>query len=133
MGEGSGRALHGTPAPARSGSPEGIALVGFMGAGKTSVGRVLAARLAWPFADTDEILAVRHGAIALQVARDGLQAFREREVALVRELCDGVVRVLATGGGTFADPASRATLRASYRTVWLDAPLEALRERVGEG
>jgi shikimate kinase / 3-dehydroquinate synthase len=111
----------------------GIALVGFMGAGKTTVGRALAARLGWPFLDLDEILVARFGPIADQVARDGLGSFREREAGLVRELCDGAPRVLAAGGGTFADPASRDALRASYRTIWLDATLPELSTRLGPG
>lgn len=110
---------------------KGVALVGFMGSGKTTVGRSLSTRLGWAFADLDEILVERFGPIALQVLDQGWPVFRAREAALVVELCDDAVRVLATGGGTFADPASRAALRANYRTVWLDAPLQVLERRIG--
>lgn len=110
---------------------KGLALVGFMGAGKTTVGRILARRLGWPFLDLDEELA-RAGPIAEAIARDGIGRFRAREAELVSELCgDGVARVLAAGGGTFADDTSRAALRSAYRTVWLDAPLAVLEARVG--
>ena len=112
---------------------KGVALVGFMGAGKTTVGRILASRLGWPFADLDEELALRSGPIARQIEVEGIAVFRAREAALARELCDGVARVLATGGGTFVDPATRAALGAAYRTAWLDAPLAVLEARIGQG
>lgn len=107
----------------------GLALVGFMGAGKSTVGRVLAGRLGWPFVDTDQVLIRRFGAIAAQL-RDGEASFRAREAEVVRELCDESLRVLATGGGAFLDEASRRCLEASYDTVYLAAPLHVLADRV---
>lgn len=111
----------------------GIALVGFMGAGKSAVGRALAELLGWPLVDLDELLTERHGPIPTQIATDGISAFRARERAEALALCDGRRRVLATGGGTFEDPDVRRALRAAYRTVFLDVPLEVIAERVGEG
>jgi shikimate kinase/3-dehydroquinate synthase len=111
---------------------DGIAIGGFMGTGKSTVGRRLADWLQLPFVDTDAVLEERHGPIAAQIAA-GEPAFRERERALVAELCDGEARVVATGGGMWADPGSRARLRAAYRTAVLTAPLEVLRARVGAG
>lgn len=111
------------------GHNRGLALVGFMGAGKSTVGRALADRLGCAFVDTDEILETRFGAIAGQVSTDEA-SFRSREAAVVQELCDGVVRVLATGGGVFVSPDNRRRLQACYTTVHLAAPLAVLRERV---
>lgn len=112
----------------------GLALVGFMGAGKSTVGRALSARLGRPFLDTDDVLTARFGPPAVQIGQEGEAAFRAREAALVDEL---VARaggeVLATGGGLVVDPLVRARLRTAYDLVALDAPLEVLAERVGAG
>lgn len=112
----------------------GVALGGFMGVGKTTVGRRLADRLGLPFVDTDSVLAARHGPIAQQFEAAGEAVFRERERALVAELCDGAPAVVATGGGTWVDPSSRGRLRARFHTVVLRAPLDVIRGRgVAEG
>jgi shikimate kinase len=108
----------------------GIALVGFMGAGKTTVGRELAHQLGWPLLDLDDALAERYGPVHEQIAREGLPVFRERERELALSLCDGVPRVLATGGGTLLDPAVRAELPRHYVLVLLDVPLEVAGRRV---
>lgn len=112
---------------------KGLALVGFMGVGKTTVGQRLAARTGLAFCDLDAELERRFGAIPAQFAAVGEAGFRAREAALVSELCDGVARVLATGGGTWVDPANRAALRGSYHVVALHAPFEVVRERIGDG
>lgn len=109
----------------------GYALGGFMGAGKTTIGGRLAARAQLPFIDLDDVLVAQFGPIAEQFARDGEIVFRERERAAVVSLCDGVPRVLATGGGTWADPANRAALRAAYRTVVIAVPLAVAADRIG--
>lgn len=111
----------------------GVALVGFMGSGKTTVGRLLAQRLGWPLVDLDEVLVARHGPIALQIARDGLGTFRDRERDEALRWCVAGPRVLATGGGTFVDPVVRQALCTSYHTVHLDAPLDVIGTRVGAG
>lgn len=112
---------------------KGLALAGFMGVGKTTVGQRLAARAGLPFCDLDAVLEQRFGPIPEQFLAVGESGFRAREAALVRELCDGVERVLATGGGTLVDPENRAALRRCYRVVVLDAPFEVVRARVGAG
>jgi shikimate kinase len=112
---------------------EGIALIGFMGSGKTTVGRALAARLGWPFVDLDAELAAAFGPIADQIARDGEPAFRARERARALALCDGQRRVLATGGGTWLDASVRLAIGGAYRTAWLDVPLDVVAGRVGDG
>ena len=102
-----------------------------MATGKTAVGRELARRLNLPFVDLDDVLAGRFGPVATQWTTDGEAEFRSRERDLVLELCDGVARVLATGGGTWVDPENRQRLGEHYRLVVLRAPLDALRARVG--
>jgi shikimate kinase len=102
-----------------------------MGTGKSAVGASLASSLGLPFLDMDIVLTARFGPISEQFKGVGEAAFRDRERALVVELADGVPRVVATGGGVWADSVSRATLARCYRTVVLTAPLEVLRERVG--
>ncbi len=105
-----------------------------MGVGKSTIGRALAEQTGLPFVDLDEALTRRHGPIVAQFANDGEAAFRERESALLLELCDGTPRVLATGGGTWVADANRTALRAHYALVVLTAPLQVLQERVtGEG
>jgi shikimate kinase / 3-dehydroquinate synthase len=109
----------------------GVALGGFMGAGKTTVGRALAERLGLPFVDTDAVVAARHGPIPDQIARDGEAAFRAREAAVVRELAAGPPRVVALGGGILADPDLAAQLSEGFLRVLLDVPLAVARDRVG--
>jgi shikimate kinase len=111
----------------------GVALGGFMGVGKTSVGLRLAQRLGLPFVDMDAELIERFGPIQDQFARDGEEAFRVRESALVGELCDGVLRVVATGGGVWSSAGNRARLHHAYWTVVMDAPVGELRRRLGSG
>lgn len=117
----------------RAEGDRGVALVGFMGAGKSAVGRALAELLGWPLVDLDQVLVERHGPIEAQIREHGVPVFRARERAAALSLCDGVRRVLATGGGTFEDPEVRDALRAAYRTVFLDVPLAGIAARVGEG
>jgi shikimate kinase / 3-dehydroquinate synthase len=111
----------------------GVVLGGFMGVGKSTVGRRLASVLGLPFIDADLQLAARHGPIADQIAGVGERTFRAREAALLLGLCDGVPRVIATGGGAFAQPHLREALRAAGFLVTLSAPLPVLRRRVGDG
>lgn len=111
---------------------KGVALAGFMGVGKSTVGRRLAERLDLPFVDLDAVLGARHGPPARQIAEEGEAVFRAREAAALAELVDGAPRVLATGGGAVIDPASRTKLREGYHLVVLEAPLEVLAGRVGQ-
>jgi shikimate kinase len=88
-----------------------IVLVGFMGAGKTTVGRLLAARLGVPFVDSDEVIADRAGSpIARIFADDGEPAFRDLEHEVIADLLRGPDAVLALGGGAVQHPATRALL-----------------------
>ncbi len=88
-----------------------IVLVGFMGAGKTTVGTLLAARLGLPFADSDQVLEDRAGRPIRQIfAEDGEPAFRALEYEVIAGLLDGPPTVLALGGGAPGHPPTRARL-----------------------
>ena len=109
-----------------------IALVGLMGVGKSTVGRRLAKRLALPFVDSDSEIEDAVGLPAGELfERYGEDDYRDGERRLVARLVDGQVRVIATGGGVFVDPRTRALLNERTITVWLDAPIEVLAERTG--
>ena len=109
-----------------------IVLVGLMGVGKSTIGRRLAQRLGLPFIDSDSAIEEAAGASAGdQFDRYGEDNFRDGERRLVARLIDGEVRVIATGGGAFIDPATRRLLNDRTITVWLDAPVAVLAERTG--
>lgn len=109
-----------------------IALVGMRGAGKSTLGRALAARLGSAFVDTDEHFAAQHGPIAAFVAEHGWPAFRREEQRIVAAaLAPG--RVVATGGGAIESERTRATLKAHAVVVWLDAAPALLRARLAAG
>ena len=109
-----------------------IFLVGFMGAGKTTVGQVLAKQLNYDFLDLDSVIERRAGKSVQQVFADqGEQVFRllEREAI---EFCRGLKNsVIALGGGAFISEENRKALGEIGVTVWLDCPLEICLERVG--
>src|SRR5947209_19709782 len=107
-----------------------VVLVGLMGVGKSTVGRRLAKRLGLPFVDSDSAIEEAAGYTAAEVfERYGEQDFRDGERRLVARLMDGDVRVIATGGGAYADPRTRELLNERAITVWLDAPVDILAER----
>jgi shikimate kinase len=108
-----------------------IALVGLMGVGKTSIGRRLAQRLGLPFIDADaEIEAAAGTSIEEIFHRHGEAFFRDGERRVIARLLDNPPHVLATGGGAFIDPSTRALLRERATTVWLRADLELMLSRV---
>jgi len=110
-----------------------IILTGFRATGKTSVGRILAARLQWTFLDMDELLCQRLGGpIADIVARHGWAFFRQAEGQLLRELAAMRATVLATGGGAIEHQREWQELRQSGLVVWLDADLATIRQRLGD-
>ena len=116
------------PAPAK---PQGsIALVGLMGAGKSTIGRRLAQRLGLPFADSDaEIEAAAGLGVAEIFERFGEEEFRARERGVIARLVAGGPKVIATGGGAFVDAETRALILARCTTIWLDGEVETLAER----
>jgi len=114
-----------------SGLRRTVALVGMMGAGKSSVGRRLASRLNVDFKDADsEIEAAAGCPISEIFDRYGEKAFRDGERRVIDRLLKEPPHVLATGGGAFADPETRARLKEKAVTVWIRAPVAVLLERV---
>jgi len=108
-----------------------IYLVGFMGAGKTTVGRQLARRLGWRLTDIDEMIERReHHTVSDVFARKGEPYFRNVERAVLVDQLPTRHVVVATGGGTFADPQNRAIINQDGVSVWLDVPFERLVARV---
>jgi shikimate kinase len=101
-----------------------------MGAGKSTVGKRLAKRLGLPFVDSDSAIEAAVGYSAAEVyERFGEKDFRDGERRLVARLVEGHVGVIATGGGAFVDPRTRELLNQRAITIWLDAPVDILRER----
>lgn len=115
--------------------PARVYLVGFMGSGKTRVGRVLAGHTEARFEDTDARVVRREGrAIDRIFAESGEAYFRELEMRELREVAEGPEGVVvATGGGAFARHSARTVMNGSGVTVWLDVPLGTLRRRLGDG
>ena len=112
-----------------------VCLVGFMGAGKSSVGRALGLRLNWIFEDLDDRIAARESRSVPDIFRDsGESAFRRAEHAalqqVLEELRSGMARIVALGGGAFVQKENADLLQASgVPTVFLDAPVEELWQR----
>jgi shikimate kinase len=106
-------------------------LVGFMGAGKTTTGRVLGRRLGWQVLDVDECIERREGRrVAAIFAREGEAYFRHVERQVLHELLPRRNVIIASGGGTFVDPENRTLMLADGGVAWLDVPLSSVIERV---
>ena len=107
-----------------------IFLVGMMGAGKTTLGRALAQRLDFEFADTDRVLVERTGVpIATIFEFEGEEGFRRRESAVLAEVAERDHVVIATGGGAVVSAANRELMRERGTVVYLRARLESLWQR----
>ncbi len=108
-----------------------IVLIGLMGSGKSTVGRVLAERLGRPFMDTDEIVQRETGRTITELfASVGERDFREHEAAAVRWVSALRGQVIAVGGGAVLDPRNVTQLRATGDMVLLTAPPDVLRVRL---
>ena len=108
-----------------------VALVGFMGAGKSTVGHVLAELLGFELIDTDKVIESRAGRRISEIfATEGEAGFRQREVDLVRELETSDKQVIATGGGLVVDPENLASLGRHSLVACLWASPEIIYERV---
>jgi shikimate kinase len=122
----------------RTAAPNAIFLVGFMGAGKTSVGRALAQRLHWLFEDLDDRIVRRQGRSVAEIFRDsGEPEFRRAEHAALQDLLEELRgaggRIVALGGGAFVQKKNAALLQAAgVPTVFLDAPVDELWQRCYE-
>jgi len=111
--------------------PRSLVLVGMMGAGKSSIGRKLAQRLALPFVDADsEIERAAGMSISDIFAKHGEPYFRSGEARVIARLLDGGPQVLATGGGAFMHPQSREAIRAKGISIWLKAEYDVLLKRI---
>ncbi|HUG74271.1 MAG TPA: shikimate kinase [Acidimicrobiia bacterium] len=107
-------------------------LVGMMGSGKSTVGRLVAERLGCDFVDTDELVATHAGVAAADLLTADPVAFRSAEAEAVAGVALSEA-VVATGGGVVLDDGSVEVMRSSGLVVWLDAPVEVLARRVGLG
>ncbi len=109
-----------------------IVLVGLMGAGKTTVGRRLAQRLGLPFLDADSEIEKAAGETISEIfEHHGEAAFRDGERRVIARLLHNPKQILATGGGAFMDPETRANIAARGISIWLRADLDVLMRRVG--
>jgi shikimate kinase len=108
-----------------------VVLIGMMGSGKSSIGRRLAARLGLPFVDADSEIEKAAGMTIAEIfAAHGESYFRAGEARVIARLLEGGPQVLATGGGAFMNPETRAGIRAKGVSVWLRATLEVLNRRI---
>lgn len=108
-----------------------VALVGLMGAGKSTVGRRLATRLGRDFYDSDnEIEKAAGQSVADIFASHGEEEFRRGEHSVLKRLLDEKPHILATGGGAYLNPETRTMMREKAVTIWLNADLETLWKRV---
>ena len=107
-----------------------VVLVGMMGAGKSSIGRRLSARLGVPFVDADTEIETAAGMTIAEIfAKHGEPYFRAGEQRVIARLLDGGPQVLATGGGAVMDASTRAAIKEKGVSVWLKADLEVLLRR----
>jgi shikimate kinase len=108
-----------------------VVMVGMMGAGKTAVGRALAARLGVPFLDSDaEIEAAANRTVPEIFTRDGEPFFRRKESQVIRRLLEEERGVLSTGGGAFLAEENRDMISRRGVSIWLNADLDVLWNRV---
>ena len=112
-----------------------LVLVGMMGAGKSTVGRLLGDRMDRPFLDSDELIEAETGRTVAQIfADDGEAAFRAVETDVLAQMLDrDEAAVIAAAGGAVLDAANRAHMRARGTVVWLRVDLSLLTERAKSG
>jgi shikimate kinase len=115
-----------------SGLKRTVALVGMMGAGKSAVGKRLAAKLGVDFRDADQEIEAAAGCSVSEIfERFGESAFRDGERKVIARLLAQEPHVLATGGGAFVDAETRARIKEGAISIWLRVPIDTLVARVG--
>lgn len=108
-----------------------VVLTGMMGAGKSTMGRLLAKRLHCPFEDSDaEIERQANMSIAAIFEKYGEADFRKRERQVIDDLLDAPPMIIAIGGGAFMDASLRAKIKAKAMSIWLNVPLATLVQRI---
>ena len=107
-----------------------MVLTGFMGTGKTTVGRLIARELGWVFVDTDDVIVARHGSIDAIFAERGEDAFRELERQVATEVAAGRRQVIATGGRMLLDNVNADALTATGRVFCLAAGADEIIRRL---
>lgn len=112
-----------------------VLLIGMMGAGKTTVGRVVAERLGWKYLDSDAQVVANTGMTVPEIfERDGEPAFRRQEtIALQQAVACNEPTIVSVAGGAVLDPGNRALLKAGGVVIWLRARPETLIARIGMG
>jgi shikimate kinase len=106
-------------------------LIGYRGTGKTTIARLLAAELGWKGIDADIVLEERDGRSIRRIfEEEGEAGFRDKETAVLEQLCQSHHQVVATGGGVVLREANRQRLRAAGRVIWLTADVETLWQRL---
>lgn len=124
-------AASGTVQPSRYRLRKTVALVGMMGAGKTAVGRAVAAKLGVPFLDSDaEIEAAANQSVQEIFDRDGEVFFRQRESEIIARLLDTQRGILSTGGGVYLSELNRTNITRGGVALWLNAGVDLLWQRV---
>lgn len=108
---------------------EAIFLCGFMGAGKSSIGKALAKELGWPLLDTDRLIEEEHGPIPQIFAEQGEAHFRQLEAQLAQKLASAEKAVISTGGGFVLSEAVQDALKDSC-IIYLDVPFETCWRRI---
>jgi shikimate kinase len=110
-----------------------ITLAGFMGTGKSTVGRLVAERLGWRFVDTDEVIEARSGRTIAEIfAQDGESAFRKFEAEVCPEMAALCHQVIAVGGGALLNPVIRECVQAHSLLIALTCDLDEIIRRVGD-
>ncbi len=115
-------------------APKNLVLIGFMGTGKSTLGRLCAAQLGYAFCDSDSEIEARTGCTVAELfAYEGEVQFRQRERDVIADLAATPGLVIATGGGAILDPQNAARLRATGLVVLLTASPEVILRRTGNG